>query len=210
MNVMLNLKRPFIWLIRFRYRCGYGVHSPFAFDFITTVIYRKMPDTTYRHLLLKEKENSIGKDKTWICRPKKVSRLLFRLVSWKQPQTIVDAGRLSSSALFLQAAAKESAAYVPVANLSDLSLEKDATVDFLYLHHYQDPRFMEEIFGSCVVHVTTESVFVIEGIRYSKTMKALWKRMQADERTGITFDLYDLGIIFFDKKKIKQHYIINF
>ena len=27
---------------------------------------------------------------------------------------------------------------------------------------------------------------------------------------GITFDLYDLGIIFFDKTKIKQDYIVNF
>jgi len=41
-------------------------------------------------------------------------------------------------------------------------------------------------------------------------MKALWKRMQQDEHVGITFDLYDLGILFFDKTKIKQDYIVNF
>ena len=52
--------------------------------------------------------------------------------------------------------------------------------------------------------------FVIEGIRYTKKMKALWKKIQQDDRTGITFDLYDLGIVFFDRTKIKQHYLVNF
>ena len=41
-------------------------------------------------------------------------------------------------------------------------------------------------------------------------MKVLWKKWQADERVGITFDLYDVGLLFFDKTKIKQQYIINF
>lgn len=41
-------------------------------------------------------------------------------------------------------------------------------------------------------------------------MKALWKKIQQDDRTGITFDLYDLGIVFFDRTKIKQHYLVNF
>ena len=51
---------------------------------------------------------------------------------------------------------------------------------------------------------------MIEGIRYTPQMSALWKRMKQDGRAGITFDLYDLGIIFFDKTKIKQDYIVNF
>ena len=41
-------------------------------------------------------------------------------------------------------------------------------------------------------------------------MKKLWKRMMQDEKVGITFDLYDIGILFFDKTKIKQDYIVNF
>lgn len=41
-------------------------------------------------------------------------------------------------------------------------------------------------------------------------MKKLWKCMMQDEKVGITFDLYDIGILFFDKTKIKQDYIVNF
>ena len=43
-RILLTLKRPFIWLYRFRHRCGYGVHSPFAFNLITHVIYESIED----------------------------------------------------------------------------------------------------------------------------------------------------------------------
>lgn len=36
------------------------------------------------------------------------------------------------------------------------------------------------------------------------------EQLKEDERVGVTFDLYDLGLLFFDKTKIKQHYIVNF
>lgn len=39
---MLNLLvRFFYWLCRFRHRCGYGIHSPFAFSFVRGVIYER-------------------------------------------------------------------------------------------------------------------------------------------------------------------------
>ena len=61
-----------------------------------------------------------------------------------------------------------------------------------------------------VQRVTLKSVFVVQGICYSKKMKTLWNQLKEDERVGVTFDLYDLGLLFFDKTKIKQHYIVNF
>ena len=47
-RMLLALKRPFIWLYRFRHRCGYGVHSPFAFNLITHVIYETTPYYKYK------------------------------------------------------------------------------------------------------------------------------------------------------------------
>ena len=73
---------------------------------------------------------------------------------------------------------------------------------------FADERYTERIKTECLS--VGQSVFVIEGIRYTPQMSALWKRMKQDGRAGITFDLYDLGIIFFDKTKIKQDYIVNF
>lgn len=207
--LLLPLKRPFIWLRRFRHRRGYGVHSPFAFNFITNVIYERTPYYKYDELLVSQKEQAKQKDCGWDYETGKVKRLLFRVVNYCQPVTIVDAGCLSASSLYLKAA-KEGADYTAAADLSELFLEDGVPVDFLYVHDYRRPEFVEEVFNLCASRSTQRSVFVVEGIRYTPSMMALWKRLVRHERAGITFDLYDLGIVFFDKTKNKQDYIVNF
>lgn len=208
-RLTLALKRPFIWLLRFRHRCGYGVHSPFAFNLITHVIYEKTPYYKYKDLAEEEKRLAPEKGKHWQSESRKVKRLLFRLVNDAQPETIVDAGTPAASSLYLKAG-KTGADYLAASGLSELFLEAGVPVDFLYLHDYRRPDFVEEVFRVCAARTTGKSVFVVEGIRYTPQMATLWKRMQQDERAGITFDLYDLGIIFFDKTKNKQDYIVNF
>ncbi len=208
-RITLTLKRPFIWLSRFRHRCGYGVHSPFAFSLITQVIYESTPYYKYKDLAVEQKKLASQKDKNWTYESKKVKRLLFRLVNYTQPDTIVDAGRLAASSLYLKAG-KEGADYTSASELSELFLEAGVPVDFLYLHDYRNPEFVEEVFRICAARTAKKSIFVVEGIRYTPQMKKLWKCMMQDEKVGITFDLYDIGILFFDKTKIKQDYIVNF
>ena len=166
MNIILALKRPFIWLSRVRHRCGYGVHSPFAFELITCLFYEKTPYYAYKELAQEEKKQKRNHGKGWRNESLKVKRLLFRLVNRIQPGTIIDFGTPSSSSLYLQSG-KATADYTFASELSELFLD-------------------------------------------SKAMKNLWERLKADDRVGITFDLYDVGILFFDKTKIKQHYIVNF
>ncbi len=55
-RILLTLKRPFIWLYRFRHRCGYGVHSPFAFNLITHVIYESTAYYKYEELAKAQKQ----------------------------------------------------------------------------------------------------------------------------------------------------------
>ena len=51
------------------------------------------------------------------------------------------------------------------------------------------------------------SVIVVENI-YQNWER--WYDIRQDERVGTTFDLYYCGIVFFDTKRYKHHYIINF
>ena len=75
MNLLLCIKRPFIWLSRFRYRCGYGVHSPFAFSLITDVIYEKMPYYAYSSLKKEQKKMIREREPAPLLRPGQLETL---------------------------------------------------------------------------------------------------------------------------------------
>ena len=208
-RISILCKRPFVRLARFRHRRGYGVHSPFAFHLITGVIYETAPYYKYAFLLEEGKQLASRWHRRWRGDSVQVKRFLFRLVNYARPETIVDAGCLSASGLCLKAA-RERTAYTAAAGLDELFLESGVPVDFLYLHDWHYPDFVAEVFRQCEERTRGCSVFVIEGIRYNRTMRRLREAMKQDERCGITFDLYDLGTIFFDRTKIKQHYLVNF
>lgn len=203
MSKLLLLKKPLIWIKRFRHRCGYGVHSPFAFNFITNIIYEKTLYYAYTDI----EEN---KAKKYPFESKKLNRLLFRLVNWSQPKTIVDVGGNQSNSPYYLKAAKKGAEYISVTDISTLNSIKDLPIDFLYIHYNNHAEFAKEVFYRSIEHITEKSVFVIQGIRYSQAMKKLWSDIINEDKVGITFDLYDAGIILFDKSKIKQQYIVNF
>lgn len=198
--------RLVVWLSRIPRRRGFGVQSPFAFDLITDVIYQRTPYYAYDALRKAEKQLASQKDKQWLYERLWVKRLLFRLANEVKANTIVDVGTLAASSLYLKAA-RVHADYTSASSLDDLFLEAGRPVDFLYLHDYRHPDMMEEAFRVCAPRATSRSLFVIEGIGRSKPMKQLWKQMQDDPRVGVTFDLYDVGLLFFDTSLHKQHYV---
>lgn len=200
---------PFVWLRRIGHRRGYGVHSPFAYNFITRVIYERASYYKYADLRAEEKRRAGKESADWLYEPLKVKRLLFRVVNYVRPRTIIDAGRFSASSLYLKAGCLKSG-YVGVCEPGDLFLDASTPVDFLYIHDYRNPAFASEMFERCVSHACDASVFVVEGIGYTSHMRQLWKHMRQDERVAVTFDLYDLGILFFDKKMNKQDYVVFF
>ena len=81
-RVMQKVTNPFVWLARFRHRCGYGVHSPFAFRFITDVIYERHPYYAYSEL---DRRLPLSLR----LRRRKGLHLLLRLANHLQPKTIV-------------------------------------------------------------------------------------------------------------------------
>ena len=82
---MRLIRRPWIWLSRFRQRKGYGVHSPFAYSFIRGVVLETSAYYAYADLAPLH---------PWWVRwfrlyPMECRRLLFRLANFAEPRTVV-------------------------------------------------------------------------------------------------------------------------
>jgi len=97
---MYKLTNPYIWLRRFRHRCGYGVHSPFAFKFITEVLYMNLPYYAYDQL---DKELPLSD----MFRVRKILHMLMRISNWRQPDTIVCIPSSPNVTRYLQAGCKK-------------------------------------------------------------------------------------------------------
>ena len=54
--------------------------------------------------------------------------------------------------------------------------------------------------------VREKSVIVVDDIHYSEEMEKAWKAICADERVTSTIDLYQMGLVFFDKHYWKRNY----
>ncbi|MBO7602331.1 MAG: hypothetical protein J6S94_04795 [Bacteroidaceae bacterium] len=151
-----TVKKGWVWLKRFRHRKGYGVHSPFAYDFITRVIYGKLSKAERRALQVSSKN-------------RKESRKVMALLQ---------------------------------------KLEKEAS-SLVYVNQ-ADPIYINNVYEEKAEKMGARDMMVIYGIYLNKDMKQVWQKLVVDDRSGITFDLYDVGIILFDKKITKQDYIVNF
>lgn len=205
---ILFLKRPFIWIKRFRHRRGYGVHSPFAYDLITSVIYENRAYYAYKQIETSGLYKKVRSRNEGCVPSKKLNRLLFRLVNRLQPTCILQVGDLSTTSLYLQAGCKRSkfaCSSVNAGNVKDVD-----SPDFMYIPYLDNQKSIRDILQQYMPMANSRSVYVIGGIGYTKEMKKLWEEIKTYHSTGITFDLYDAGIIFFDNTRTKQHYIVNF
>lgn len=206
---MISLRRFWIWCKRFRHRCGYGVHSPSDFFLITSVIYEKRHYYAYRALKKRGFSTFLPHYR------RKVNRLLFRLVNYFRPKTLIEVGIGNGSSIgYMRAACRTMDSFTMKGRDKDKTLqqlkEKLAAMPTLDCLHIAHTPYYKEVFAQAIPYVGSHSWFIIGGIHDSKEKKEWWKQVVAGEDTGITFDLYDIGLVFFDKTRYKQHYIVNF
>jgi hypothetical protein len=115
-------------------------------------------------------------------------KLYLRLSNERQtlPWTVVSSDDTGFSA-YVKAGCKSSEAeLVPAKNMTDFEMERVLSA------------------------MPANGLLVVEGIGHCEKMQHLWKKMLNDERTGVSYDLYYCGIVFFDRSVYKQHYIVNF
>ena len=206
-NKFLFVRRPWIWLKRFRKRRGYGVHSPWAFSLIDGVILECGRYYAY---------DSLNKLHPWPVRmlklyPLQCRRLLFRLANWVHPSSVLIFGDAPIETAYIRAA-------VPEAEIKEVQ----GVQGVQEVQEVQGVQGVQEVQGvQCSMVFVSSSYLlsyepcpcalcILEGIHSSREALAKWREVQKNEAVGITFDLYTYGLVFFDRSRHKQHYIVNF
>lgn len=210
----------FRWFLRKKQSKGYGIHSPFAFDLITSVIYSPYsfyPFSDFREIL---SQNDINPDSIT-----PFNHLSFRLVHYLQARDILEINSgIGINTLFLMAPSshihctcvEEGGEKVNVAKylqkqtgrkseiLSSLSACEGKRYDAIFIN--QDGSYIPDI------HTLTElshsgTFWVLHPIKKGRA-KQFWDEIVHDVRARITFDLKDTGIVFLRPDFSKEHYLV--
>lgn len=201
---MYSLSSTLVWIRRIGNCRGFGVQSPWAYSFIRYVVNEHYPYYAYSDL-----EHSV---RDISRKTRKLCRLYFRISNYCRASLFVDyAPATDAYKRYVEAGCRHTRV---------LTVGGDGTPD--------EYRAMFENCGTVKVvrmtlggnwrefyrQVRSRAVdgtfFIIEGIKHGGEARRFWREIVNDEGCTLTFDLYYCGIVYFDKKRYKQNYIVNF
>ena len=251
--------------LRFWLRSGnaHGLHSPFVFGLYTSVVRHTGTFGAYapieaRRQQLLSSPASIGVTDFGACshtgagrqrrladiartaaKPPHLAQLLFRLVNYFRPSTILELGTsLGLTTAYLAAAdshhrvvtfegcpnvaatARETFAALQLSNVAIVEgnidhtlvpalLALNAPVDFAFFDGNHRYEPTLHYFELCLAHRTDESVFVFDDIHWSAEMEQAWEVIKVHPEVTLTVDLFYIGLVFFRKNQPKQHFSLR-
>jgi predicted O-methyltransferase YrrM len=241
----------------------HGVHSPFVFDLYEHVIrhdgqylaYPKIEAIRKQQLQNKKiltvtdlgagsrtgatSKRQIRAIAATAAKPAKYAQLLFRLVNYFQPRTVLELGTsLGLTTCYLAAARQQSQLFTfegcpgIAAEASDTfrrlqqrnirlvtghldqtlpaTLQQLPAVDFVYFDGNHRYEPTMRYFEACLEKRTEDSVFVIDDIYWSPEMVRAWQAICRHPEVTLSIDLFQLGLVFFRRKQPKQHFTLWF
>lgn len=194
---MFGLKRKIVWLARIGHCRGFGVQSPWAYMIVRYVINEHYPYYAYEPLA-----------RAYPCTDtvtRKLRELCLRVSNHVQPRTVMAIGCTDGAVEAYVKAGCQSACYQETG--CEEVIGKPVNAGFAVIYPCQGSR---EAFKSVAKDAENGVVVMLIGIHEDKKMRQLWREVTAELRGVVSFDLYYCGLVFFDKKRFKQNYIINF
>ncbi len=242
----------------------HSLHSPFLFKLYTNIIKTKVDDPKYSEIenqrkLLSQNVTKIeiedfgAGSKIYINnsrtisqiannaqKPAKFGQLLFRLIEYFQPKTVLDLGTSLGITTLYQSAALEIGSEIytfegcpQTANEAKSAFEKLETTNiFQIIGNIDDtlPKTLAELdtadfvffdanhrfeptvryFEKCLKKATLQSVFVFDDIHWSPEMEQAWEQIKQHPKVMISIDLFWIGLIFFRTNQPKQDFVLRF
>ena len=207
----------------------YSIHSPFVYDFMRKVLNdsgsNRDYDTIYRIARLLDKRKHIHYNL------RKQSRLLYRMVRYFEPDSVVSFGHMSAlNATAMALGHMQTKVYfeqsesfletlnsMGVVNVNLIQPEefdpwrfKRLNTGFVFFSHDSFEEDTWDYLVDCLNYKTADSVFVFEGIHHNRAMEDAWEEIKANEDVSVTFDLYCVGMVFFREGIEKQDFVLKY
>lgn len=192
-----KVQRYLHWLRRIKYCRGFGVQSPSAYRFIRYVINEHYPYYAYDEL---RKELTRLDSLT-----RKRMELYFRVANFRQASLWLDfCERNDVIATYVGRGCHAT----QVRRITDLrQITADDRIEVLRIC---PTAGSEAVLEAALQQADDHTLFIIEDIGYNDTAKRLWQTLLESDITSVSYDLYYLGIAFFDRKRYKANYVVNF
>lgn len=240
----------------------HGVHSPFVFSLITKCFYDQKKYEEYE--LLKQHRKSLVANKNFIevtdfgagsrvfksnkrqiskiaktagISPKR-AKLLFRVVNYFQPTTILEIGTslgLATSALSLgkknaKITSLEGCSNTMVIAKNQVQLQDINNIEFIntkFEDYFQNSQLSTsnfqliyfdgnhskkatlEYFELLLPTITNESVWIFDDIHWSKDMEEAWETIKKHPKVRVTIDTFQWGFVFFRTEQEKEHFVVR-
>ncbi len=184
---MIDVNRFLEYLRRIPATIGFGVQSPFAYNFIRKVV------CDCNHGILRGIKANL-----WLrpsVRKGDIFSFLLRLSRY------ANSGRLYvSSELY------------PAFYLDAVALGNEQIVFEYNPSNYATIVIISTLFvsvDSLLGSLSEDAILIVMDIRKDKHSELYWDKIVNDCRTGVSFDLYDIGVVSFNKKMHKRLYFCN-
>lgn len=167
------------------------------------------------------------------------AQLLFRIVNFTKAKTVIELGTsLGITTAYLASAdthlrcitfeGSDEVASVAGENFEKMGLKnieiitgnidqtlepvlKDIdTIDVVFFDANHRQEAVLQYFEECVKHISRCSVFIVDDIHWSRDMEDAWIEIQNHRDVQSTIDLFDCGLVFFDKYLPKKHFKMNY
>ncbi len=204
-QLSLLFKRVVVWLVRFRHRKGYGVQSPFAYNFICDVVNNTELYYAYTEL----KAERLKFPEVQIRNTEKIDKLLFRLANFVQPSVaVIPIENTCVMKRYIKAGCQmaECHAYGNMEIFSRM-LDIPRHVGMVYL---SSDAASISVLRQHLPSLAQNAIVIIENIHGNRLFSENWKELKNVLNNVMTFDLYDVGLILLRKNIPTQHYMVNF
>ena len=240
------------------------MHSPFVFDFIKNVLRDRRQYDCYKVIeqqrkqllqnkavieiedfgagsaVMKSNQRMVKNIAASSLKPKKFAQLLFRIVQYYQPATVLELGTsLGITTAYLANGNATATVYTceGSAAIADIAksnfellqiknieltegdfaktlqplLNKITKVDLAFIDGNHRKEPTVAYFNKLLHHSTSSTILVFDDIHWSEDMEAAWKQLQDHPEVTLTIDLFFIGLVFINPDfKVKQHFVIRF